>query len=77
MGQTIGIRDAKFCTSYVADSNGFDHAWAENAQQMSMYRGFQARKRFGGSRESLTDMEVPRIDKESYIANKRRGSDSD
>ena len=76
VGQTIGIRDAKFCTSYVADEAGFDHAWAENAMQMDAYRGRQARKRRGLSVESLTDMEVPRIDKASYLASRqRRGSD--
>jgi len=77
VGQTIGIRDQKFCTSYVADGDGFSHAWAEQAVQMNEYRGYQARKKRGGSRESLTDMVVPRIDKESYISSRRRGSNSD
>lgn len=68
VGQTIGISDSRFCTSYVADGDGFDHAWAEQAVQMKAYRGYQAKKSRGLSVESLNDMEVPRIDKASYIS---------
>jgi len=70
VGQTIGISDKRFCTSYVADGDGFDHAWAEQAVQMKAYRGYQAKKSRGLSVEKLNDMDVPRIDKESYISDR-------
>jgi len=70
VGQKIGIMDRKFCTSYVADDDGFDHAWAEQAVQMKKYRGYQAKKSRNLSVESMTDFEVPRIDKSSYLASK-------
>merc|ERR1712027_51180 len=70
VGQKIGIMDKKFCTSYVADDDGFDHAWAEQAVQMKAYRGYQAKKSRNLSVESMTDFEVPRIDKSSYLASK-------
>jgi len=70
VGQTIGITDQRFCTSYVADEDGFDHAWAEQALQMKSYRGYQAKKSKGLSVGSLKKMDVPRIDKESYIIEK-------
>jgi len=72
VGQQIGIRDPKFCTSYVADDDGFDHAWAENAVQMKAYRGYQAKKSKGISVGSMMSMSVPKLDKSSYLASKSK-----
>merc|ERR1712156_1198080 len=70
VGQKIGIMNRKFCTSYVADDDGFDHAWAEQAVQMKKYRGYQAKKSRNMSVESMSDFVVPRIDKSSYLSSK-------
>merc|ERR1711941_31086 len=70
VGQSIGIMDKKFTTSYSADDGGFDHAFAQNVAQTKCYRGHQAMKKKGMFTPSLKEMAVPTIDKSSYLASK-------
>merc|ERR1712110_154217 len=70
VGQSIGIMDKKFTTTYSADDGGFDHAFAQNVAQTKCYRGHQAMKKKGMFTPSLQNMTVPTIEKSSYLANK-------
>merc|ERR1712110_997695 len=70
VGQSIGIKDKKFTTTYSADDGGFDHAFAQNVAQTKCYRGHQAMKKKGMFTPSLQNMTVPTIEKSSYLANK-------
>merc|ERR1712226_31392 len=70
VGQSIGITDKKFTTTYSADDGGFDHAFAQNVAQTKCYRGHQAMKKKGMFTPSLQEMAVPTIDKSSYLASK-------
>merc|ERR1712226_1205584 len=54
VGASIGISDKKFCNSYAADDDGFEHVFAQNVAQTKAYRGHQARKKKG--------MFVPRME---------------
>lgn len=70
VGQSIGIMDKKFTTTYSADDGGFDHAFAQNVAQTKCYRGHQAMKKKGMFTPSLQNMAVPTIEKSSYLASK-------
>merc|ERR1712076_171914 len=68
VGQSIGITDKKFTTTYSADDGGFDHAFAQNVAQTKCYRGHQAMKKKGMFTPSLQEMAVPTIDKSSNVS---------
>merc|ERR1712038_1379523 len=70
VGNSIGISDKKFTTTYSADDGGFDHAFAQNMVQTKCYRGVQARKKKGMFVPSMKDLKVPTIDKASYLSSK-------
>jgi len=70
VGNSIGISDKKFTTTYSADDGGFDHAFAQNMVQTKCYRGVQARKKKGMFVPSMNDLQVPTIDKDSYLSSK-------
>jgi len=63
VGQSIGIMKKEFCNSYVADSDGFEHVWKQNAVQTKAFRGYQAQKKKGYAVKSLMEFDVPTIEK--------------
>merc|ERR1712226_1816559 len=71
VGSAIGIKDEKFCNSYTADTDGFDHVWAQQAVQTRAYRSYNAKRSKGIAVESLDELVVPSVDKESYISSKK------
>jgi len=76
VGNSIGISDKKFTTTYSADDGGFDHAFAQNMVQTKCYRGVQARKKKGMFVPSMKDLQVPTIDKASYLSSKNSNQSS-
>jgi len=68
VGQSIGIMKAEFCNSYVADSDGFEHVWKQNAVQTKAFRGYQAKKKKGHAVKSLMEFDVPTIEKKTSSA---------
>jgi len=67
----MGMSDKKFANSYDADEDGFGHAFASNAEQVKVYRGYQAKKKKGYA-VSKSAMVVPQMSKSQYIARKNQ-----
>merc|ERR1712226_810518 len=69
-GASIGISDKKFCNSYAADDDGFEHVFAQNVAQTKAYRGHQARKKKGMFVPRMEDMAVPQLSQSEFQAQK-------
>merc|ERR1712076_265880 len=70
VGASIGISDKKFCNSYAADDDGFEHVSAQNVAQTKAYRGHQARKKKGMFVPRMEDMAVPQLSQSEFQAQK-------
>merc|ERR1712226_1669541 len=70
VGASIGISDKKFCNSYAADDDGFEHVFAQNVAQTKAYRGHQARKKKGMFVPRMEDMAVPQLSQSEFQAQK-------
>merc|ERR1739848_562329 len=68
VGSSIGIADKKFCNSYAANDDGFQHVFAQQAMQTQMYRRHQASKKQGRRVPTLEKMSVPMLDQAKFRA---------